>query len=193
MSEKLTSKYWTDRYIHQDTGWDIASISSPLKAYFDQLTDKSLKILIPGCGFAYEGEYLWSKGFKNVFLLDFSAEPLKEFGKRVPDFPKDQIFIADFFTHEGNYDLIIEQTLFCALDPSLRPAYAEKSASLLKNGGKLVGLLFNREFESGPPFGGNKQEYMQYFSPHFSAISMENCYNSIPARQNSELFIKLIK
>ena len=53
------------------------------------------------------------------------------------------------------------------------------------------GVLFNRNFESGPPFGGNKEEYLEYFSKYFSNIYMENCYNSVLPRKGSELFIQI--
>jgi thiopurine S-methyltransferase len=116
---------------------------------------------------------------------------LDDFQKRNPNFPKEHLHQKDFFKHEGEYDLIIEQTLFCAIDPSLRSTYAQKVAELLKEGGKLVGLFFNREFEGGPPFGGSKEEYLWYFSSLFSTVQMEECYNSTGPREGNELFIKI--
>ena len=79
------------------------------------------------------------------------------------------------------------------MDPSLRDNYAKKCAELLSKEGVLVGLLFNRDFESGPPFGGNRDEYLSLFAPYFSLIEMEECSNSFPARAGSELFIHLHK
>ncbi|MEN9441940.1 MAG: hypothetical protein RLZ33_2017, partial [Bacteroidota bacterium] len=119
--------------------------------------------------------------------------PLEMFKQNHPDFPANQLHCADFFQHEETYDLIIEQTLFCAIDPSLRSKYGEKVATLLKPGGKLIGLLFNRTFDAGPPFGGNQEEYENYFSAHFSVTAFEACHNSIAPRSGSELFIKFIK
>lgn len=52
---KLDSAYWSERYKNKDTGWDIGSVSTPIKSYIDQLQDTSKKILIPGCGNGYEG------------------------------------------------------------------------------------------------------------------------------------------
>ena len=120
----------------------------------------------------------------------FDSSSLK---KRNPEFPQKQLVIGDFFEHVGKYDLIIEQTLFCALNPSLRSQYAEKTAELLCENGKLVGLLFNRDFVGGPPFGGNKEEYLGYFQNHFSTVEMNECKNSIAPRQGTELFINLVK
>ena len=189
--EKLSSDYWSKRYQESEIGWDLGAVSPPIKEYVDQLEDKNISILIPGCGSGYEGAYLFNLGFKNTFLLDFAAEPLANFKLNNPDFPTSQLIQADFFEHKGKYDLIIEQTLFCAIDPSLRLKYAAKTRELLKPEGKLIGLLFNREFESGPPFGGNKEEYLDYFSTYFSTIYIEKCYNSIAPRLGSELFINI--
>ena len=59
---------------------------------------------------------------------------------------------------------------------------------LLKPDGKLTGVLFNRAFEGGPPFGGSKEEYEQLFGKHLHIKKMELCTNSIPPRQGAELF-----
>lgn len=193
MENFLNEKYWSERYENNETGWDVGSPSTPLKEYIDQLIDKNLKILIPGCGNAYEAEYLFNLGFKKVFVIDLSPIPLNNLKKRIPDFPDSNLLEGDFFDHVGSYDLIIEQTMFCAIEPKLRSHYAEKAHELLNNGGKLVGVLFNREFEGGPPFGGNQTEYLDYFSRFFKSVSIEPCYNSIKPRQGSEVFLKCIK
>jgi len=174
-----------------NTGWDIGHISTPLKAYFDQLTNKDLKILIPGCGNAYEAEYLYNKGFKNVYVVDLSETALHNFKNRVPDFTQPQLLHLDFFDLDMRFDLIIEQTFFCAIEPSLRARYAQKMSRLLTDSGKLVGLLFNDALNlQQPPFGGNKKEYLTYFIPYFNIAIFESCYNSIESRKNRELFIK---
>jgi methyl halide transferase len=190
----LNAEYWQNRYLNQEHGWDIGSASTPLATYIEQLTDKQIKILIPGCGNSYEAELLISKGFNNVHLLDYAPEPLKNFSIKNPAFPKSQLHCEDFFTHQGEYDLILEQTFFCALNPALRKQYALKMFDLLKNNGTLAGLLFNCEFEkAGPPFGGNIQEYERYFSPLFAYIKMTPASNSIPQRAGRELFIIIQK
>lgn len=190
----LKESYWTERYGKGETGWDIGYVSTPIKEYIDQLQNKELKILVPGAGNAYEAEYLWNSGFKNVWVLDFSKTPLIHLQERVPEFPASQLIHADFFDHKGEYDLIIEQTFFCALPPRLRSDYVIKTADLLKPNGKLVGLLFQIPLNNDkPPFGGSKEEYLKLFEKSFQSIKMETAYNSIPPRQGNELFIKMTK
>jgi hypothetical protein len=99
--------------------------------------------------------------------------------------------LGDFFEHQGQYDLIFEQTFFCALPPTMRENYVRKMHQLLSVNGKLVGLLFNKTFETGPPFGGSQSEYNQLFKNNFEFLQMDLCYNSIKPRANSELFIEL--
>lgn len=194
MKQPLNKKFWTDRYISNDIGWDTGGITTPLKEYFDQLTDKNILILIPGAGNAYEAEYLFNKGFRNVSVIDISEEPLNNLRKRLPEFPSKHLILTDFFDHKRQYDLIVEQTFFCALDPALRNNYAKKMYELLKPGGKLVGLLFNDKLNSDkPPFGGNKEEYIQYFENFFEFKTFEPCYNSIKPREGRELFMILKK
>lgn len=188
----LDEQFWTNRYQQGQTGWDIGYPSVPLQEYINQLSNKELNILIPGCGNAWEAAYLLEKGFTHVTVLDISAELVSRIKERFAGQPV-KIIHQDFFQHDEQYDLILEQTFFCALDPSLRPAYVQQMHSLLKPGGKLAGILFNRFFEGGPPFGGNKEEYELLFSPLFSIKKMELCYNSIPPRRDTELFFILQK
>lgn len=188
----LDEIFWNDKYISGMTGWDIGYVSTPLKEYIDQLTDKKLKILIPGGGNSYEAEYLFNKGFKNVSVVDISAIPLKNLMKRVSTFPSENLIHKNFFELRGQYDLVLEQTFFCALRPSLREDYAKQLAQLLKPSGKLVGLLFNIPLnDDRPPFGGTMEEYRTLFSKYFKIEKMEPAYNSIPPRAGNEVFISM--
>lgn len=189
MVEHLSQEFWSKRYKEGKTGWDLGAPSTPLVEYFDQLKDQSIKILIPGCGNGYEAEYLFNKGFTNVYLMDLSDQPLKAFKKRVPEFPDEHILHCNIFDHDDKYDLIVEQTLFCAIDPKLREKYITKVSTLLNPGGKYVGVLFDRHFEGGPPYGGDKQEYESYLDKYFSKIYLDSCDNSVGPRSGNELFM----
>ena len=193
IENKEEQKYWSTRYEENRTGWDIGYPSTPLKDYIDQLTDKTISILIPGAGNAYEATYLFEQGFKNVFIMDISKIPLENFQNQNPSFPKERLLHEDFFEHKGQYDLILEQTFFCSFPPTEenRIGYVKKMKALLKPKGKLVGLWFDIPLTGDMvkrPFGGTKALYLEYFEPHFSQVKFEKAYNSIPAREGNELF-----
>lgn len=182
--------FWSEKYQTGQTGWDIGKVSPPIQTYIDQLDNKELSIMIPGAGNSYEAAYLFEQGYKNLSVVDITKEPLDNLKNRIPEFPEHQLIQQDFFEHKGQYDLIIEQTFFCALDPSLRVSYIDKMQSLLKTGGKLVGLLFDFRLDGqGPPFGGSKDAYTIDFEKRFMLKTMEPCFNSIKPRQGRELFI----
>ena len=196
MQGKIISKeYWENLYKDNETGWDIGFAAPAIKEYIDQLADKSLSILIPGCGNAYEAEYLLAQGFSDITLIDIAPSLTNaleqkfrsEVGKRI------RIVSGDFFRHEGRYNLILEQTFLSALDPSLRSQYVDKMHSLLLKGGHLTGLLFNKVFEEeGPPYSGTLDEYEKMFEGKFAIKTLEPCYNSIERRKGAEVFINLI-
>jgi methyl halide transferase len=195
MSQSLNAKYWDDLYLNNDKPWDMGQVSPPLKAYFDQLTNKNTSILIPGAGNAYEAEYLVNNGFTNVFVCDYAAIPLQNLLKRCPKIKPENLLQIDFFKMENKkFDLIIEQTFFCAIDKSLRKKYFKKMHELLNANGKLVGLLFNDKLnEDKPPYGGTKEEYKEYFKDLFTPKTYETAYNSLKPRSGRELFINFIK
>lgn len=191
---QLDRAYWETRYHNAETGWDTGGPTTPLKTYIDQLTDKDLRTLIPGAGRAWEAEYAHRQGFLKVFVIDLTDAPFKDLLERCPDFPKDHLITGDFFAHEGRYDLILEQTFFCALDPALRPAYVRHVHTLLRKGGKLAGVLFDSVPDpEGPPFGGSAEEYHGLFAPLFPEVSFARCHNSIAPRAGRELWVNAKK
>ncbi|MCG5644897.1 TPMT family class I SAM-dependent methyltransferase [Flavobacteriaceae bacterium LSUCC0859] len=191
----LDATYWENRYQKKETGWDLKSISPPLQQIIDHLahtqpTQKDLKILIPGAGMGYEVLYLFEKGYTNVYVVDLAPSPLESIAQACPNFPKNQLICGDFFDVElSDFDLVLEQTFFCALHPELREAYAQKMHGILKKGGTLQGLLFQFPLtDQGPPFGGSLEEYLDLFEPYFKILFIETAQNSIKPRANKELF-----
>ena len=189
----LDAAYWEAQYKAKATGWDLGKVSPPIQTYVDSIDNKNNKILIPGCGNSYEAEYLLEHGFTNITVIDIAPTPVADLKQKFKNNPNIQIVLGDFFEHQGKYDLIIEQTFFCALPPTMRQKYAWKMHQLLADEGKLAGLLFNRAFEVSPPFGGSKEEYEKLFAAAFDFLKMDLCINSIAPRANSELFFELKK
>jgi SAM-dependent methyltransferase len=186
--------YWNRFFEKNRLGWDVGYVSTPLKAYFDQILDRKLKILIPGSGLGWEAEYLWKNGFSAVYYHDFSPLAHQAFLQRVPRFPQQQMLYDDFFSLKGKYDLIVEQTFFSAIPRAKRTDYARQIFRLLSPGGKFVGLLFNHEFgHDFPPFGGAYEEYKTLFFSLFDVKVFETARNSIRPREGREFFFILKK
>ena len=194
MPEIFSPEYWEKRYQDGRTGWDVGAITPPLKRIIDGIENKSARILIPGGGQSYAAEYAFNQGFTNTFVCDWSSTAFNRLREVLPAFPIEQMLIQDFFTVTEQFDYIVEQTFFCALPPSLRRDYVEKTAAFLHPQGVLTGVLFDFEFsKDGPPFGGSEKEYRQLFKSHYQIEILESCQDSIPPRMGNELFLRALK
>jgi len=191
------ANYWNNRYKQGKTGWDIGYASPAITDYAKQITNKNIKVLIPGCGNAHEAESLLNLGFTNITIIDFAAEAIKNTKQKYNNYINNgmlNIVCDDFFNDNHLYDLVLEQTFFCALNPILRSNYAKHMHNILNTNGTLAGLFFNFELtEEGPPFGGSIKEYETYFKPFFTIKTFEPSYNSIKPREGRELFAILKK
>lgn len=190
----MDKNYWDTRWEKQETGWDIGYPSSAITKYMDGIADKNTAILIPGCGNAYEAEYLIQQGFTNITLIDIAPLAVENLKKKFEGQSAISILCEDFFEHKGSYDLVLEQTFFSAIPPFKRKDYVAKMHEILKENGRIVGLLFDKQFNNPfPPFGGCPCEYRPILENHFEIKTMEKCYNSIEPRKGSEVFIHFIK
>ena len=189
---QLSSKYWEQRYVDKNTGWDVGDVVPQWKAFFKDFTsiDKRIRILVPGAGFGHEVEYLHHTGFQNVHILDWSSSAIESFQQRLPTFPKSHCHVGDFFEHKGQYDMIVEQTFFCAIDPSLREQYVLAIDNILTEEGQWAAMLFNTHFDGdGPPFGGSIDEYIDLFKGVFKEIVIDEEPASIEPRKGREVFV----
>lgn len=190
----INKEYWNKRWETKETGWDIGYASPAITKFIDGIMDKNTAILIPGCGNAYEAEYLLQHGFTNITLIDISPLAVEQLKQKFNGQSSITILCEDFFEHKGNYDLILEQTFFSAIPPSKRNEYVLQMNQLLNKNGAIVGVLFDKHFHQPfPPYGGTREEYVQLFENIFSIKKIEACYNSIEPRKGSEVFIHLIK
>jgi len=191
---KTDQAYWDNRYLQDNTPWDIGYAAPPLLEYFDQVNDKEKDILIPGCGNGYEAVQLLDQGFVNTEVIDISPEAIENLKSRlIPEY-HEQLIVGDYFNLKKKYDIVVEQTFFCALHPSERENYVKKTHELLKDDGKLMGVMFNIPLNTEhPPYGGHEDEYKKLFQPYFDIEIMETAHNSIKPRLGNELFILMKK
>ncbi|MFN8438664.1 MAG: methyltransferase domain-containing protein [Cytophagales bacterium] len=188
----LDQSYWDSQWKTKQTAWDLKGVSPAISNFLNTYSDKSASVLIPGCGSAHEAELMLSLGFSNITLIDISPSLTHDLSIKFKENKEIKIICDDFFKHYGKYDLIIEQTFFCALPPSKRLHYSFKMHQLLNDSGILVGLWFNRSFPQGPPFGGEKSEYEALFKQLFCFLSeLEVTEYSAEPRKGTELWLEM--
>ncbi len=185
MADSSKSDFWDSRYRDHVTPWDAGKVPDALRDYAKRIEFGS-RILIPGCGSAYEAGYLAENGF-DVLAIDFSPAAAELAKKNLSRFG-DIVRRADFFGFDYGmaYDVIYERAFLCALPPRMWPDYALRAAQLLRPGGELAGFFFFRETEKGPPFGTTPEALHALLDPRFDLVEDEDVTDSIPVFQGAE-------
>jgi SAM-dependent methyltransferase len=188
MPDLHQKEYWNSRWKEGKTGWDLGMPSPPLLHLIQTLQpSKKSRILIPGCGNAWEAEWLAAHGYANITLVDIAPELCRILEQRFTATPAVRVLCADFFDLQGPFDLILEQTFFCAILPELRKAYVLKMKELLAEHGILTGVLFDTDFPFvGPPFGGHADDYRALFETQFRSVQIGPCDHSAGPRAGTE-------
>ncbi len=179
------SDFWESRYRDHVTPWDAGKVPDALRDYAKRIKAGS-RILIPGCGSAYEAGYLAENGF-DVLAIDFSPAAVELAKRNLLRFG-DIVMIADFFDFESGmpYDVVYERAFLCALPPQMWPQYAPRTAQLLRPNGELAGFFFFKETVKGPPFGTTPQALHTLLDPYFELVENKAVTDSIPVFQGSE-------
>ena len=194
MNEVNHSQFWDDIYLENDTGWDLKGVTP----FFDSISNDLIqgKVCILGCGRGYDAIMFAEKGF-DVTAVDFAPTPISELNKLaiqksvIITTVQDDIFsLVEKFP--DTFDYVIEQTCFCAIDPNRRKEYEILVRTILKPGGKLVGLWFpldKSQKEGGPPFGTTIYEVKSIFNSGWK-IEKENFPSqSVEPRKGREKLI----
>jgi SAM-dependent methyltransferase len=137
------------------------------------------RVLIPGCGTAYEAAFLDRLGWA-VTALDFS-EAAVETARRQLGAWSGTLLHVDFFAHEPDapYDFVYERAFLCALPRKLWSGYGQHMAGLLGTGASLVGFYFFRDEPKGPPFGISREALDALLMPYFELESEAEVHDSI--------------
>ncbi|MGV7222326.1 MAG: methyltransferase domain-containing protein [Nitrospinales bacterium] len=188
---------WQGLYEANDMRWDLGEVAPPFKKLLEAGKLPVGKVLIPGCGRGHEVMYLAQNGF-DVTGVDFAEGATSYLEKSLKERNlKGRVVHQNFFTlddrHTGVYDLVLEQTFFCAINPSLRPDYCQTVGRLLKPGGKLIGLFYNTGEEGGPPYNTTREEIESTFSKTFTILALEKTTLSIEKRMGKEWLVIMQK
>lgn len=142
------------------------------------LVPKGASALVPGCGAAYDVKALADLGFARVVGADIAEEAVARARDVVSGSANAEVLCADFFKSaelvKGDFTFLFDYTFFCAIPPSLRAAWGERTAALLQPGGSLLTLVFPLASDEvaadlsahGPPFPVSVAEYRKALEPH---------------------------
>jgi len=192
--------FWAELYRIGDTGWDQGGPSPGLVDFMkeqagapDPVLPCAGRALVPGCGLGHDARALAAANFE-VLGLDVVERAIRE-ATRLAELEKlDNLRFerADFLNlpapMRGPYDLIFENTFFCAIDPEHRERYVEIAADLLKPAGFLLGVFYNIQPESGPPFGATRGELIERFESRFQLV-LDHIPRSISRREGKEILM----
>ncbi len=174
-----TPAYWEDRYLKNDIPWDAGKVPKALEEYLENTQD-TCRVLVPGCGSAYEARAFAEAGF-DVLAIDFSPAAVLT-AKQTLNKWHEVVIEGDFFSFEfGNrpFDVMYERAFLTALPRDLRTQYAKRVADLIRVGGQIIGFYFYSEEEEGPPFGMKQGELSTLFENTFTCIADKEVEDSV--------------
>ena len=188
-------EYWEKSYQSGDMGWDLGGPTPIFDDWIQYQTD-SLSICIPGAGNGWDAINFAEKGH-NVTAVDFAESAIvnmntlaQERGIQINLIHSDIFELRKLFSH--TFDIVLEYTCFCAIDPARRMDYVKMINQILKPNGKLVCLLFPIDKninDGGPPFAVDLDSTISIFSKYFTLDTKEISTLSIERRKGREVFI----
>lgn len=186
------SDLWSERYENQSTGWDMGAPSPTLVWAVEKLKLPRMRVAVLGCGAGHDAQFLASKGHM-VTGFDFSQEAIDKAQTLYPSQQNLKWVNKDVFLmseeYRGQFDLVIEHTCFCAIDPQRRSELVKVWRDILSPEGQVLGVFFVMPKNYGPPFGGTEEEIQSLMQKDFRNNLWVRSKVSHPARLGRELIV----
>jgi len=184
-SDSSKQNFWDGRYAAEKIPWDFHGVPEKVKAYLEHTQPG--RVLIPGCGSAYEVAAFHAAGW-TVTAIDFSQVAVDR-AKRILGPLGNFVILGDFFRHpfdELFFDVVYERTFLCALPPPMWPAYAVRMHKLIRPGGRLIGFFFYGDEPEPPPYPLIESQAIQLFEHDFIRTRDEPVFDSLPVFAGKE-------
>lgn len=187
---------WEACYRNRETPWDKGAPAPPLWELIDRKGGGvfgSGPVLVPGCGYGHDVRALAGLGL-SVVGLDLSETAVRE-TRGIPLAGAETYEAGDFldpgWQRDRSFSAIWEHTCFCAIDPSLRDAYARAAARVLPAGGILAGVFYLTPHDpgvnhEGPPFASTSDEIESRLGPWFELLEAWVPEHAYPGREGRE-------
>ena len=166
--------------------WDAGGVPQELAKYLVGASGGG-RVLIPGCGAAYEVAAFHEAGYE-VIAIDFSPAAVSAAARALGPLQR-TVRLGDFFQYEfgiTRFDIIYERAFLCSLPRRSRPGYCARVSELLRPGGLLIGFFFYDTSEGGPPFGLGQGELDDLLKGRFVMAAEEQPCSSVPVFADRE-------
>lgn len=188
-----TSEYWSQRYQDGKTGWDMKKhhpFLPTMRSYLEPLKGKS--VLVIGAGPGHDAEFFSHHG-ADVTAYDFSSEAKNLFHAYYPDSHVNYQQMDLFDCHkqtEKTFDIIIEHTLLCAIDPKRYPDYFKAIKELTHKDSIWAAIIWNNTgVEEGPPFSVSQHIVKNHLKDIDFNIHVERDIEPMAPNRNHEWFV----
>jgi methyl halide transferase len=185
--------FWSSLYASGGDGWELGRATPPLERWFTAHPPREQRTLVIGCGRGHEARMLARMG-AHVVAIDFAPEAIAA-AQGYADSDAVDFRVRDLFALPRDverYDLIVEHTCFCAIDPARRDEYVDVVHQILKPQGRLVGLFYAHGRPGGPPFSTTLDELRTRFTRKFLLAHDEVPEDSIASRHGEEILAVLV-
>ena len=181
---------WERHYRTNDLGWDLGEVAPPFVRLWEEKKISPCKAIIPGCGLGHEAIFLAERGFQ-ITAVDYTFGAVSHLKKVLNKKNiSGEVLRQDFFKLDAKYndsfDLMLENTFFCAINPTMRQKYVLTAGRILKSGALLVGLFYETDKKGGPPFNTRRSHLEEYFSARFAIEVLSKTPHSAAQRQGKE-------
>jgi SAM-dependent methyltransferase len=182
---------WDARYREQNTPWDLGDAPPALRRLLGSLPPGRLRVLVPGAGPGHDA-IAWARAGHDVVAVDFAPSAVAAARARARKAGVSlEVVEADVFAlppeFAGAFDVVWEQTCYCAIPLDRRRAYATAMARALKPGGVFLGLLWHHGQEGGPPFDVTVADVRGDLAEAFEEVSIEPVVDSVESRASEFL------
>ena len=169
----MTDTNWEERYQTGDMPWEKGAPSPGLVDFLDQNPDLPKgTVLVPGCGTGHDVR-AWQRAGFTPTGCDLAPSAIRIATRRNEEagLPASYLlgdFLSDPPPH--TFDWLFEHTLYCAINMDRRDNYLQACLRWIKPGGNYLAVNYFIPDRDGPPFGTDRDEIWQRFSPHFELV-----------------------
>ena len=171
----MSERDWESHYRDRDMPWNHGGPAPGLVDFLASNPGLDRRpVLVPGCGLGNDAVAWAGAGFPTtgldlaptaVMLARGAAEGVTGLSFEVGNF-------LEVPPVQQPFGWIFEHTLYCAIDPSRRAAYAEALPQRLGPGGQFVAIHYlNPAAPEGPPFPCSREEILTRFGRHFELVA----------------------